>query len=121
MQGTSTFDLSNWQLGTGGSWEHWWVENGTLTNEPGEAPACISGIEPLNISLPQNPIQANEWIYWSESTQLTKVLSVDGQSVNFMKTTDSFQLNVVPDGVYFLQGVKNEQPFSLKVVVCNSL
>lgn len=121
MLGTSTFDLSNWQLGTGGSWEHWWVENGNLTIEPGDAPACISGIEPLNISLPQNPIQSDQWTYWSESTQLTKVLSVDGQSVNFMKTKDSFLLNVVPDGVYFLQGVKNEQPFSLKVVVCNSL
>jgi cyanophycinase-like exopeptidase len=121
MQGTSTFDLSNWQLGTGGSWEHWWVENGTLTIEPGDAPTCISGIEPLNISLPQNPIQANQWIYWVESMQLTKVISVDGQTVNFTKTTDSFQLNVVPDGVYFLQGIKNEQPFSLKVIVCNSL
>jgi len=121
LQGTSTFDLSNWQLGTGGSWEHWWVEDGTLTIEPSDAPACISGMEPLNVSLPQNPIQSDQWIYWEESTQLTKVISVDGQTINFMKTTDSFQLNVVPDGIYFLQGTKNEQPFSLKVVVCNSL
>jgi len=121
LQGTSTFDLSNWQLGTGGSWEHWWVEDGTLTIEPGDAPACISGMEPMNVSLPQNPIQSDQWIYWEESTQLTKVISVDGQTINFMKTTDSFLLNVVPDGIYFLQGTKNEQPFSLKVVVCNSL
>ncbi|MEM7657533.1 MAG: cyanophycinase [Bacteroidota bacterium] len=38
--GSQRFDLSNWQEGFGGSWEHWYVQQGNLVETAGIAPVC---------------------------------------------------------------------------------
>ena len=38
--GSNTFDLNDWKTGTGGTWEHWYVDNGVLHQVPGSAPNC---------------------------------------------------------------------------------
>jgi cyanophycinase-like exopeptidase len=41
--GINTFQLSNWNTGSGGSWEDWWVENGVLQkNAIAAATECSS-------------------------------------------------------------------------------
>lgn len=40
--GANQFDVSNWESGNGGSWENWWVDNGTLQIAPGEGSTCQS-------------------------------------------------------------------------------
>ena len=37
---SNTFDLSNWSSGTGGTWENWYVENGTLYQINGSQIDC---------------------------------------------------------------------------------
>lgn len=44
--GSNTFDLNDWETGTGGVWEDWYVDNGILNELPGLQPNCI----PLSIA-----------------------------------------------------------------------
>lgn len=46
LSGENTFDLNDWSTGSGGLWEHWYVENGTLQETVGEAVDCSN---PLSI------------------------------------------------------------------------
>lgn len=63
MNGTNYFDVNNWQdgNGSGGSWEHWSVLNGTFSANPGTAPDCILAKQDFNaendISAVPNPFQ----------------------------------------------------------------
>ena len=52
-EGSNYFDLSDWQSGEGGSWEHWYVENGILTQNPGTPVNCPTvAVERQQIILP---------------------------------------------------------------------
>jgi len=42
IDGSGTFDLSSWQNGTGGFWQNWYVEEGTLHQEDAEDGDCAS-------------------------------------------------------------------------------
>lgn len=43
--GENYLDLNDWLSGSGGTWENWYVENGTLTRTYGESePDCILGL-----------------------------------------------------------------------------
>ncbi len=43
--GTNYFDLSDWQTGSGGAWENWSVNNGTLSIVPGLPVECSLSTE----------------------------------------------------------------------------
>ena len=45
MNGTNYFQLSDWQSGSGGSWEHWSVDGGNLLQVNGTAPNCVLELE----------------------------------------------------------------------------
>ena len=117
MQGTSTFDLNNWHNGTGGVWENWWVEYGVLNTNTGSAPACLSSITDLDFKYPTNPINKNSWVEWELSASIEHVTSSYGYKIQFTKTDNSFQLNNAVNGIYYLSGTKNNQPFCFKIVV----
>lgn len=38
--GQHSFNLIDWQTGSGGTWENWWIENGNLQTAAGQAIAC---------------------------------------------------------------------------------
>ena len=40
--GSNTFDLNDWQTGTGGVWENWYVNNGVLQQQTSTQPVCAS-------------------------------------------------------------------------------
>lgn len=39
-QGNNYFNLNNWQTGSGGEWQDWYVDNGTLHTAPGDSINC---------------------------------------------------------------------------------
>ena len=41
VTGANTFDLNDWETGSGGSWENWYVVNGQFFGASGLAPNCI--------------------------------------------------------------------------------
>lgn len=43
--GTGTFNLNNWQTGSGGAWQDWYIINGSINyNTTATAPLCITSI-----------------------------------------------------------------------------
>ena len=50
MNGTNFFNITNWQsnVGTGGSWENWSINNGVFSSLATVAPNCNLGIENFN-------------------------------------------------------------------------
>jgi hypothetical protein len=48
--GSVQSDLNNWKEATGGSWQHWYVTNGTLIEHNGTQIDCgVEGIESLGL------------------------------------------------------------------------
>lgn len=39
--GTNTFDLNTWQNGDGGTWHHWFAQNGVLQENEASGPDCM--------------------------------------------------------------------------------
>lgn len=62
--GQNTFDLNNWEAGSGGSWQYWWVEEGTLmTNENGEVPNCaVSVVESNSLTAQVHPTITSDFV-----------------------------------------------------------
>jgi cyanophycinase-like exopeptidase len=42
--GNHTFDLKDWQTGSGGTWENWWVNQGTLDKQDGTQVNCATSV-----------------------------------------------------------------------------
>jgi cyanophycinase-like exopeptidase len=57
--GSKTFNLNNWQSGTGGMWYHWSVANGTFTEQTGTVPDClpllVNDISDSEVAIYPNP------------------------------------------------------------------
>jgi len=50
VDGSIQFDLNNWTDGVGGSWQHWYVNSGTLIEQNGTQIDCgVEGIETLDL------------------------------------------------------------------------
>lgn len=49
--GANNFDLNDWKTGNGGVWQHWFVDNGVLFEQPGIEPNCASA----SVSELENP------------------------------------------------------------------
>lgn len=112
LAGDKTFDLSNWASGNGGEWEHWYVEDGILTETEGTAIDCqsvaVGQIEP-NPGFQVFPNPANESIYIStpyEKIDVLLLLDVHGNKLQAMTEISSghytMNINPLPPGVYFL-------------------
>jgi cyanophycinase-like exopeptidase len=57
--GSKTFNLNNWQSGTGGIWYHWSVANGTFTEQTGTVldclPLLVNDISGSEVAIYPNP------------------------------------------------------------------
>ena len=120
MQGTSTFDLNNWQNATGGEWENWWVENGVLFTSTDNIPDCLSQIENFKYDVLQNPIISNDWTKWELSPFILQVESISGQKIPFSTSSDSFILKHYTEGIYYVSGIKENNLFNVKIVLLNN-
>jgi cyanophycinase-like exopeptidase len=45
MNGTNSFELSDWKTGSGGNWENWKVINGSFSSVSGTVPNCTLSLE----------------------------------------------------------------------------
>ncbi len=53
VDGSQQFNLNNWTEGTGGNWQHWYVNSGTLVEHNGTPIDCsVEGLESLDLNDP---------------------------------------------------------------------
>lgn len=108
--GSNTFDLTDWQTGNGGTWEHWWVDQGSFQSGPGSAPACATGLSESERSSPlqvfpnpaQHQLQIGNLLPTDETVRL---YNAQGQLVlakAIGNTQVSLNVQALPAGIYHL-------------------
>ena len=105
--GENTFNINDWKTGSGGAWEHWFVDNGTISYTPGENPNCnILGqntFEELQVSVYPNPFI--DHIYVNSTSEIEYVLyDLFGREIK-TGTLKSEIINTdkLSSGIYFLK------------------
>uniref|UniRef100_UPI004048EEE4 T9SS type A sorting domain-containing protein n=1 Tax=Gelidibacter sp. TaxID=2018083 RepID=UPI004048EEE4 len=107
ITGQNYFDLSDWESGSGGEWQNWYVQNGTFNATVGANPECASlSIDDLTLSDIQ--VYPNPFI---EKIQITtnlldffiEAFDVYGKQITFEYNDTSVNTTSWSSGVYFLK------------------
>jgi cyanophycinase-like exopeptidase len=105
--GENTFNINDWKTGSGGTWEHWFVDNGTISYSLGENPNCEilgqSTFEELQVSVYPNPFI--DHIYVNSTSEIEYVLyDLFGREIK-TGTLNSEIINThkLSSGIYFLK------------------
>ncbi|WP_430409182.1 T9SS type A sorting domain-containing protein [Kordia sp.] len=123
LEGTNTFDLSDWQTGSGGVWEHWSVNNGTFVASAGTQINCILSVDELEkttVKIYPNPVKSNLVVSAEKPIQTIELLDGFGRIVlkkevsNMQETT--LQMSKLSSGTYFLK-VRINNTIILKKVI----
>ncbi len=120
--GSNTFDLNNWETGTGGVWQNWYVENGVLHEQMGNQPNCqtltISHLDEGN-TLQVFPNPANHFVTirfnkTKSTPESLKIINGLGQVIKRIRITSSDEIYLttsdMPQGMYFIQVRYNDNP-----------
>lgn len=91
MQGGNWFDLNDWKTGDGGAWEHWTVQAGSFSTQPGTTVACDGvGMEDL--------AQARPEVLWDRSRAQVHVQGLPKDAVIHAYTADGRSLAIRTSG-----------------------
>ena len=113
LNGSNTFDLNTWESGTGGNWENWYVDNGTLVEQADSAINCIpvsTNSIILSTELTITPTLVNNNHITLQASHLSNhpitIYNSNGQLIQtFNHTAYTQQIDVIDlnSGVYFLK------------------
>ncbi len=111
LTGTNTFDLSDWQTGSGGEWQNWSVNNGTLNETQSTAPNCDNvSLEEISeestVSIVPNPAHAFFEIQTNhKGSYVLSILSTDGKVIDVVakkQGVTTYNVSCLNPGVYFV-------------------
>lgn len=121
LNGDQTFDLTDWKTGTGGVWEHWSVDNGVLTINPGTAPTCTSNtlqeFGNTEIAVFPNPVTDGKVTISSHEDYNIRLTDLNGKEERVIIINHQLDLNHLKNGVYFLHLSKGQETNTLKLVI----
>lgn len=83
VEGTYTFDLSDWQTGNGGDWLHWSVDNGVFSETTGTAIGCS------NIGILENEISPFVWTIYPNPSTTDMLMIQSAKSFSNVRIVDS--------------------------------
>lgn len=114
--GVNTFNLNDWETGTGGSWLRWNVKNGSFLQQIGAAPNCITDVytapdASIAFSVYPNPASGITYVLIRNddvSAYTCTVYNILGQSFpvsvqHVAANTLSLDVSHLQKGLYFLQ------------------
>lgn len=118
--GVNYFDLSDWENGSGGEWQNWYVSNSNFTSASGNNPQCstlsILDHDVFETKVYPNPFSNTFFISTQAQINHIKLYTILGSEINinfnFVKNIDASTLS---PGMYILN-IKtgaNEQSFKL--------
>ena len=113
IDGNNTFDLNDWKSGNGGSWFHWSVSNGVLSESIGTEPNCptnsIGNTEFLETSIYPNPNEMGYFYLVSGSeTWVISLYGADGKEIIIEQYGGEYRLPENFKGVCFVK-TQNEK------------
>ncbi|MFN5879254.1 MAG: Type 1 glutamine amidotransferase-like domain-containing protein [Flavobacteriales bacterium] len=121
LSGTQTFDLSDWKTGTGGVWEHWYVDNGVLTVTAGTAPDCATNsleeFHDNDLTVYPNPSASGVFQLGKGNYLDLVITAISGASISFDIKDNEISLGRNGSGIYFLTVTTEFGAQTIKLVV----
>ena len=119
--GTNYFDLSDWQSGSGGTWENWYVNNGVFMTASTTNPNCndVLDLEEVGIdNLTVSPNPFIDFIRLSSDFDGVEIRMYDvlGKQVEIALSGDHIDASSLHGGIYFLQVTKGDAVETFKLV-----
>lgn len=78
-EGNHWVDLTDWTNQNGGSWQHWWVDEGSLNESPGLEPDCSLGMQETLV---------NQSLFYPNP--IAETLKVQGLAGSLVEVRDAF-------------------------------
>lgn len=110
QQGTHSFDLTNWRLGNGGEWLHWWVQAGQFFEGPGTPVSFCDSLSAtvidrgeVNQRLHPYPNPAIDRLYMPDYHGHYDFRDIQGSLVSSGLWPGSLAVGHFPSGPYLLQ------------------
>jgi len=106
--GVNYFDLNDWQSGSGGVWQNWYINNGTFMTSAGVNPNCSDVLNASNfniatVSVYPNPFNAMITIQSEHSNLSFKMFDVSGKQIAITSSTNTIDASSLKSGIYFLK------------------
>lgn len=105
--GVNYFDLSDWQTGSGGTWQNWYINNGSFITSTGVNPECdllsVSEMESVKIEVYPNPFVNEIFIVSEEEIQSRKLFNVSGKEIQSNIISNKIDASSLASGIYFLK------------------
>jgi cyanophycinase-like exopeptidase len=121
--GANSFNLADWETGTGGVWEHWSVNNGTFATTSGSQIACVLSVDEVQqetIQVFPNPVQNELTITAQKPLQSITLIDSFGRLIVQRKIsglrTLSLDVSQLQSGIYFLK-IESNGVFQIKKIV----
>ena len=126
--GNKYFDLNNWEEGSGGVWENWYVENGTLntnSGDPIDIVACeFSSTQHIleeQIEFSPNPLTYDFLQIKNDIHQIDRVEIFDDQGKKvFEENKKQYIYNInfsaFPNGIFFVKVFSNDSFLTKKII-----
>jgi cyanophycinase-like exopeptidase len=127
--GENTFNLDDWKTGTGGTWENWYVIQGSLFIQQGSQPGCDEPIdvEPLlkpgDITIYPNPVNGGEVHLDFPGVEILRISIIDlnGKIVKVspVETMEHKIINVseFPEGFYIINCETRKDTLQYKFII----
>lgn len=126
--GQVAFNIHDWQSASGGgTWQRWWVENGTFHTDASDAPECVSASNELEnsdalIRISPNPARTSLHLELDENLLPAQLEAFDLQGkLYFTRKIDTPQKTIIvdswPAGMYFFRVKGNGKWYFRRVVV----
>jgi cyanophycinase-like exopeptidase len=117
--GSSKFDLIDWESGQNGQWKYWTIDQGVLDDQNGTAPNCNLGtaIKDLTFKVLPNPADDFIVIQTDHKIELFEVFDSSGKLVFTKENKNSFSVQNMENGVYYLKVQFNQKVIHSKFVV----
>lgn len=117
--GSTTFDLTTWNSGTGGQWFNWTIDNGVLSENASSAPNCGLGMEtfqPLEFSIYPNPSNAHVFVDYSGDILRISISDTQGKEV-LHTTSNSIDVSQLNQGMYLVSVTTKDGSGIKKLVI----
>ncbi|MDH4471297.1 MAG: Type 1 glutamine amidotransferase-like domain-containing protein [Fluviicola sp.] len=117
--GTNTFNLNDWETGSGGTWNYWSVNNGVLTEAAGLQPDCFNlsvTVKSIDFSVSPNPVTDVLAIQSSESIHAVNIYTVQGILVKAISYSETIDVSDLPAGIYMIECISTNGSAMNRVV-----
>lgn len=119
--GENYFDLSDWQSGSGGEWQNWYVNNGTFMTATTVNPNCndLLSVDDMTLEIAQvypNPF-SNQITIETNSEKLNfEMFDVLGKQVNVNTVSNKIDTTSLEHGIYFLTVINETSRQTFKLI-----